>query len=67
MRRRGRRRVYLKILEGSMTAIEGRHVRSPCLVHTEAVPVHPPPLHIYGQMGSVCHTIHYYSGLATCR
>ena len=66
-RQKRRRRVHLEILEGSMTAVQGRHVGSPCLVHTEAVPVHPPPLHIYCQMGSVCHSIHYYPSLTTCR
>lgn len=40
-----------------MGAIEGSHVGAPGLVHAEAIPVHPPCLHIHGQVGSICHTI----------
>ena len=58
--------MYLDLFKSSMTAIEGGHVGAPGLVHTEAIPVHPPGLHIYGQVGCICYPVYYYPGFLSC-
>lgn len=57
---------HFQLFECSIRSIQGCHMRSPSLVNAEAIPVHPPGLHINGQVGGICHPISHNPAFVAC-